>query len=80
MRYPVADLVVLDTLGKLHARGHGLTGYCRSCRRYFAVPLPTLIAARGANSPVVRIRPLKCAGCGERETEIRITAPSKGGG
>jgi hypothetical protein len=25
----VAELIVLDTLGKLYARGHGLSGYCR---------------------------------------------------
>jgi len=32
--------IVLDTLGKLHTNGHGLFGYCRSCRRHFEVPLP----------------------------------------
>jgi hypothetical protein len=42
--------------------------------------MPALIAARGADSLVVGMRPLRCAGCGGRETEIRITAPSKGGG
>lgn len=25
--------IVFDTLGKLHALGHGLFGYCRNCRR-----------------------------------------------
>jgi hypothetical protein len=35
-------------------------------------------AARGADSPVIGMRPLTCAGCGGRETEIRITATSKG--
>jgi hypothetical protein len=29
------DLIVLDTFGKLYAYGHGVNGYCRSCRRYF---------------------------------------------
>jgi hypothetical protein len=29
MASPAADLIVLDTLGKLHAHGHGLNGYCR---------------------------------------------------
>ena len=80
MASPAADLIVLDTLGKLYAHGHGINGYCRTCRRYFCVPMPLLIAARGADSPVVGMRPLRCAGCGGRETEIRITAPSKGGG
>jgi hypothetical protein len=41
--------------------------------------LPVLIAARDADSPVVGMRPLKCAGCGGRETEIRVTVPWKGG-
>ena len=75
-----ADRIVLDTLGKLHAHRHGLFGYCRRCDRHFDVPLPALIAARGADSPVVRMRPVRCAGCGGRETEIRITAPSRGSG
>jgi hypothetical protein len=51
-----ADRIVLDTLDKLHAHGHGLFGYCRTCDRHFDVPLLALIAARGANSPVVRMR------------------------
>jgi hypothetical protein len=78
MASPAADLIVLDTLGKLYAHGHGLNGYCRSCRRYFRVPMPVLIATRGADSPVVGMRPLTCAGCGVRETEIRVTAAFKG--
>jgi len=73
-------LLVLDTLGKLHAHGHGLRGYCRGCQRHFDVPLPALIAVRRADSPVVGMRPLTCAACGGRDTEIRITAPSRGGG
>jgi hypothetical protein len=36
---------VLDTLGKLTARGHGLTDWCRPCRRFYRVPMPALIAA-----------------------------------
>jgi hypothetical protein len=39
-----------------------------------------LIAARGADSPVIGMRVLRCAACGGRETEIRVTAPSKGSG
>ena len=73
----VADLIVLDTLGKLQAHGHGLSGYCRPCRRHFDVPILVLIAARGTDSPVVGMRPVRCARCLGRETEIRITAPSK---
>jgi hypothetical protein len=53
MASPAADLIALDTPGKLAAHGHGLSGHCRSCRRYFAVPVPcrsrvSLIAHRGA--------------------------------
>jgi hypothetical protein len=32
-----ADTIVLDTLGKLYAHGHGVGGYCRACRRLFSV-------------------------------------------
>ena len=73
-----AHRIVLDTLGKVHAHGHGLFGYCRTCDRHFDIPVPVLIAVRGANSPVVGMRPVRCAACGGGETEIRITAPSKG--
>jgi hypothetical protein len=68
MHRPAADLIVIDTLGKLYAHGYGLTGYCRVCRRYLKVPMLALIAARGADSPVAGIVPLTCAGCGGRET------------
>jgi hypothetical protein len=30
---PAADLIVLDTLGKLRAHGHVLDGYSRGCWR-----------------------------------------------
>ena len=38
IRQPVAAMsdthpIVLGTLGKLHAHGHGLFGYCRTCAR-----------------------------------------------
>jgi hypothetical protein len=79
MQNCAADAIVIDSLGKLHAHGHGINGHCRSCGRYFMVSMPTLIAARGPDSPIVGMRPLTCAGCGSRETEIRVTAPSKGG-
>jgi hypothetical protein len=45
--------------GKLHADGHGLFGYCRSCDRHFDVPLPVLIAARSTDSPVVGMGPVE---------------------
>jgi hypothetical protein len=34
---PAADQIVLDSLGKLAAHGHGVGGYCRACRRLFWV-------------------------------------------
>jgi hypothetical protein len=74
------DLIVLGTLGKLYAHGHGLSGYCRPCRCYFRVPMPVLVAARGADSPMIGMRPLRCAAFFGRATEIRVTAPSKGSG
>ena len=58
---PAAYLIVLDTLGKLHAHGHGLNGYCRGCGRRFGVPMPFLMAARGSDSPVVGMRPVSMA-------------------
>jgi hypothetical protein len=73
----VAELTVLDTLGQLYAHSHGLSGYCRSCRRFLDVRMPALIAAPGPDSPVVGMRPLRCAGSLGREAEIRVTAPSK---
>jgi hypothetical protein len=41
-----ADLIALDTIGKLTVHGHGHTGWCRPCRRFFRVPMP-----RSASSP-----------------------------
>jgi hypothetical protein len=37
MPSPLADLIVLDTLGKLRAHGHGIGGYCLVCQRIFDV-------------------------------------------
>ena len=37
-------------------------------------------AVRGADSSVIGMRPLNCAGCLGRETGIRVTAPSKDAG
>jgi hypothetical protein len=76
---PNADPIVLDALGKLLAHGHGLSGCCRRRRHYFDVPMPALIAVRGADSPV-DMRPVTCAGWDDRETEIRVKAPCEGAG
>jgi hypothetical protein len=61
MLSPAAYLIVLDTLGKLHAHGHGLNGYCRGCGRRFGVPMPFPMAARGFDTPVVGMQPLSMA-------------------
>jgi hypothetical protein len=37
-----------------------------------------LIAVPRVDTPVVGMRPITCAGCGGRETEIRVTVPSTG--
>jgi hypothetical protein len=42
--------------------------------------MPALIAECGADSPVAGMRPLRCAGYGGRQTEIRVTVPLKDGG
>jgi hypothetical protein len=42
--------------------------------------MPVLVAALGADSPTIGMRPLRCAAFFGRETEIRVTAPSKGSG
>jgi hypothetical protein len=46
MASAAADLIVIDTLRKLYARGHGLAGRCRMRRRSVAVPMPVPTAAR----------------------------------
>jgi hypothetical protein len=73
------DAIVLDTLGKLYAHGHGINGYCLVCQRVFLVSLPALIKERGGDSPVVGMKPLTCPGCQGRRTIFQITAPAKGG-
>jgi hypothetical protein len=72
MASPAADLIVLDTLGKLHAHGHGLGGIARVCRLLFRVPMPAIIAARGTDRFLVGMRPLTCVGRDARETEVRV--------
>ena len=66
-----------DACAQLVLHGHGLVGYCIACGRSFDISLPALIAERGGNSPVVRMKPARCPRCGEL-AEHRITAPSKG--
>ena len=48
MPSPIADLIVLDTLGKLYAHAHGLSGYCRSLPALLPrLHMPLLIVACG---------------------------------
>jgi hypothetical protein len=47
VRAAPADLVVLDTLGKLYAHGHGLIGYCRTHQLTYASMLDVDSSERG---------------------------------
>jgi hypothetical protein len=73
------DFIVLDTLGKLYAHGHGMGGYCLACQRLFDASIVALIKERGGDSKVVGMKPLACPGCGGRRTRYQITAPLRGG-
>jgi hypothetical protein len=44
------DSIVLDTLGKLYAHGHGIGGYCFVCQRIFDVSIVALIRERAAGT------------------------------
>jgi hypothetical protein len=57
---PAADLIVLDTLGKLYAHGHGIGGYCLTCQRVSSVSLPALIMERGVVFIANRSRAAHC--------------------
>ena len=74
MPSPLADLIVLDTLGKLYAHGHGIGGYCLDCRRLFAVSLTVLMLERGRDYSPIRMAPVRCPGCGKRRTQYSIIA------
>jgi hypothetical protein len=45
----------------------------------FSVDMSVVIADRGASADVPGKRSIRCPTCGGRETEIHVTAPSKGG-
>jgi hypothetical protein len=78
--------IVLDTLGKLRAHGHGLNGWCLDCaaryrpaapaaewvRAGFDVDMAQLIAERGADAAIVGLRPPACPRCGSARTEVRL--------
>jgi hypothetical protein len=78
--------IVLDTLGKLYAHGHGLDGWCLDCSaRYrpsapaaeqtsagFDVDITAFIAERGADAAIIGLQPPPCPRCGSARTEIRL--------
>ena len=79
------QMIVIDTIGKLHHHGHRTFGWCRRCAALyrpergpgnppasFDIDLPALIAERGTGHPVVGMAPVPCPYCGSRQTEIRI--------
>jgi len=79
----------LDTLGRLHATGHGLFGSCIDCAKLYRMDTPAeqrvssnfdidlakLIAERGAAASCIRMAPVPCPRCGGLRTECRITTP-----
>jgi hypothetical protein len=83
---PRMHTIVLDTLGRVAAHGHGLVGWCLDCsaryrpatpaaeqpRAGFDVDMAALIAERGAEAHVVGLRPPPCPRCGSPRTEIRL--------
>lgn len=78
--------IVLDTLGKLYAHGHGLDGWCLDCagrylpaapatervRSSFDIDMPALISERGTEALIVGLGPPRCPRCGSARTEIRL--------
>jgi len=78
--------ITLDTLGRLAAHGHGLAGWCLECsaryrpetpatelpRAGFDIDMAAFIAERGADAPIVGLRPPACPRCGSGRTEIRL--------
>jgi hypothetical protein len=87
MRSP-NPMIVLDTIGKLHARGYGIFGTCIGCAaRYrmdappgacvsnFDIDLEALIAERGAATSIIGMVPVACPRCGGLRTEIRVITP-----
>lgn len=83
---PRMPTIVLDTLGKLYAHGHGLYGRCldwsaryrpsapaaEQPRAGFVVDIAALIAERGADAMIVGLRSPPCPRCGSARFEIRL--------
>ncbi|MCB8835914.1 hypothetical protein [Aurantimonas sp. VKM B-3413] len=75
--------IVLDTLGRLAARNHGLVFYCddADCRRRLDLTIERAIEIYGPDQNIIRWRPagIRCAACGCREVECRVQAPNPDG-
>lgn len=70
--------IVLDTLGKLRAHGHGLWGWCYSCAGLFDVDVTALVDERGADCDIARLAPVPCPYCGSSAIEMHIIGAGKG--
>jgi hypothetical protein len=87
--------IILDTLGRLAAHGHGLDGWCLDCsaqyrpavpaaqrvRAGFVIDMAALIAERGTDTAIVALGPPPCPRCGSARTEVRlrVLGPLEGG-
>ena len=82
---PRMHTIILDTLGKLYAHGHGLVGWCLDCagryrpatpaaehvRSSFDVNMSAFIAERGADAAIIGLQRPPRPRCGSARTEIR---------
>jgi hypothetical protein len=83
----VQQPIALDTLGKLHAYGYRLFGWCRDCQNkydrrrrdnpltHFDIDVAALAAERGADCAVVGLAPIACPRCASRDTQTRLLPP-----
>ncbi len=68
--------VTIDTLGKLIEHDMGAFLSCPTCHRCSDIDLGRLAERVGRDWYFINRRwPVKCATCGERNMEVRITAP-----
>jgi hypothetical protein len=91
---PDASQIVLDTLGKLHERGHGMFGVRLDCASLYRMDVPAaqrisaefdidlrkLVEKYGADANCIRMPPVRCPRCGGDHTECRITTGHRGYG
>ena len=68
-----------QTIGSLHGYGHTLAGLCPNCKpvRDVVVPMPELIAAKGADYLVRHaIKKIVCRECGSR-LDLHVATPER---